>query len=1234
MKANVLQKVFLATVVGAVGAVIVSALGRPVSEPPVAPPVAHEASVPEAGKDARKLTEVHGQPLETVKLQSGKEVKAIAGRLVVRLADDAARGQFGDRLTETSIPNFYLLAVDEPVGAAIRRVAALPGVRSATPDFVVTAVRTPNDPHYPFQWGLPKISAPSAWDRTVGSASVTIASIDTGVNPSHQDLSAKMWTNAGETCGNDVDDDGNGYIDDCNGMDFVNATQPGGVWKNDSNGPADDHGHGTLTASVFAAATDNGLGVAGVDWNAKIVAIKVLDSDGVGSFSDVAEGIRYAGVVGADVANMSLGADGLTSEPMTDAAIAEAIADGTILAAASGNDGYTDSINYPAVNASVISVGATTSSDERASYSNGSSELDLVAPGSGIRGAGLGNTSYVSASGTSLAAPHVAGVAGLLRALDPDITYSRVRTILRSSADKVSGMNGANRTNLYGYGRLNANKAQAQVKQYSAEFVEQSATATAASGEDRSVHVDYKNVGLNPWSNTGSNPVRLGTSHPRDHASPFYNASWPYQNRPGTFSGRVESDGSVTATDTIQPGETARFSFTMTTPPRFGSATLREYFRPLVEGVTWLEDYSKYIETNVPDRFYRGQVTAKTDPPAVVQPGEANAVTADVKNVGTATWRNDTLYPMRLGTLHPKDHASPFYHTSWPYQNRPGTFAGKVDGGSVTSTTAIAPGETGRWSFQLKAPSKGGTYTEHFSSLVEFFGWQRNLELNWTQTVPSTAYDYQYVSKAPHFQFLAKDETKTIFIRFRNTGSATWRSDGANPIRLGTDRPRDRGSGFSDGGTAAGWFGSNRVELTRNLTDAGKNVGGETSVVPGEIGEFEFDIVGKPKPGTYKEHFRPVAEGITWMRDIGINWSITVEDPIDVALTSQSSATMWGTNTVTIVDVNGVNRGTVPPATDFTLRKSGSSYQAVLPSGTVNSCCILTAEQAPGNRIRVTNLSDNASQNNFRGAVSIRTGTAGTHLVNTVNLEHYLRGLGEVPDSWPSEAIKAQVTAARTFAARRIQNPRSNTFDLYDDTRDQVYNGYNNETAKPNHTAAVSATNGKVVKRDGSLIQAFYSSNAAGHTADNEDVWGGTPISYLRGKADSYSQVGDTDHLWPDTTSRATIKANYGYGCTVTGIAIISKHPGDRMRTVRLGGSGCNNKDYTLPADTHRSRLALPSSQVTGISKSGTDFVFGGKGFGHGIGMSQWGAYRRALAGQSYAQILQFYYTGAGIGNL
>ncbi|MDP9211742.1 MAG: SpoIID/LytB domain-containing protein [bacterium] len=1182
-----------------------------------------------------RVTKVAGKPVETVKV-GGRETKAAADHLVVTLADDEAKTQFGDRLTPTTLPGTYLLEIDGPVEAERAVVAARPGVERATPDYVVTATRTPDDPQYStYQWNLPRIDAPQAWDRTTGASSLLTANIDTGVNRNHQDLATRIWTNAGETPGNGIDDDDNGYIDDDTGMDFVNATQPGGVFQNDSNGPSDDHGHGTLTASVTGAATDNATGIAGIDWQAEIVAVKVLDSDGYGFFSDVAEGIRYASVVGAKTANLSLGSFGVDSDAMTDAAIEYATGRGTVVVAASGNDGSSSIVDYPAKHPDAIAVGATGSTDARAGYSNGGAELDLVAPGSGIRGAGLSsNSAYINASGTSLSTPHVTGAVSLLKSINPALTTAQARSILRDSADKVSGMNGANRTNLYGHGRLNAKRALDQLKPYSASWAGQSASPTVSSGEDAAVYVDFKNNGSQAWSNTGSNPVRLGTSHPRDRQSPFYNSTWLTPTRVGSFTGRVESDDSVTATDTIEPGETARFGFTMTAPPRTSAANLREYFQPVVEGVTWLEDWGMYLEASVPAETYQYQYVGQTNPTGVMQPNERQEVTIDLKNTGTSVWRNDTLYDFKLGTSHGKDRSSIAYNDTWQTPNRVGAFDGTVEDDTVTETHEVQPGETARFTFDIKAPSGGTNHREYFQPLIERFAWLKDIGIYYPVVVPSQAYDYTYVGQDSLSGALDQGETATLKLRLKNTGFSDWQSSGSTPFRLGTAHPRDRTSGFADGGSASGWIGTNRVKLTRNLTDAAKNVDGETTVVPGETGEFEFEVVGNPSPGTYKEYFRPVVDGVAWMRDIGIYWSVGVSHPIDVGLAQQSTVNFTSNGTVTIRDVLGAVRGTASAGQTVTLRYTGSSYQAVLPSGTITSCCALTAEQGVSNVFTTSNLADGGSNNRFRGSLSVRNGNVGSWVVNTLNLEEYLRGLGEVPDSWPTEAIKTQVVAARTYAARQISAPKTNIFDLYDDTRDQVYRGYNREIIQPNHVSAINATKGKVVKRNGVLIQAFYSSNAAGHTASNEEVWGGTPISYLRGKADSYSLTSDTDHLWPDTTARDTIRTNYGYGCTVTGVSIPAKYTSGRMKTVRLSGSGCATKDYTLAADTHRNRLGLPSSQVTGISKSGTNFVFAGKGFGHGIGMSQWGAYRRAAAGQSYSTILGFYYSGVSIANL
>ena len=148
------------------------------------------------------------------------------------------------------------------------------------------------------QWGPQKIEAPLAWDFSKGDPSVVVAVVDWGVDLQHPDLATKLWTNPGEIADNGIDDDGNGCIDDVYGWDFAN----------DDNDPQDDYGHGTHCAGIAAAATDNGVGIAGVGFNSRTMAVKVGDgATGKAAYSDIASGIMYAADNGAKVINMSLG---------------------------------------------------------------------------------------------------------------------------------------------------------------------------------------------------------------------------------------------------------------------------------------------------------------------------------------------------------------------------------------------------------------------------------------------------------------------------------------------------------------------------------------------------------------------------------------------------------------------------------------------------------------------------------------------------------------------------------------------------------------------------------------------------------------------------------------------------------------------------------------------------------------------------------------------------------------
>ena len=318
-------------------------------------------------------------------------------------------------------------------------------------DQAQTADIPPNDPDLERQWYLEQIQAEQAWQQTTGSADILIAVIDSGIQIEHPDLQGKIWTNPGEIAGNHLDDDGNGYVNDVHGWHFYQSWNGDTYIPAQDNQVADDFGHGTHITGILAATADNGIGITGLSWRSQVLPIKVLDANGVGAYSDIALGIRYAVDNGADIINLSLGGTE-PSETLKDA-VDYALKKGVLVVAAAGNTGK--DLLYPAALPQVIAVGASDSQDNRASFSNTGPELDLVAPGTYIYSTWYrGN--YFSKSGTSMAAPLVAGVASLVWARWPALDATEVAAKILQSADDVGepGFDPAT-----GWGRLNANRA-------------------------------------------------------------------------------------------------------------------------------------------------------------------------------------------------------------------------------------------------------------------------------------------------------------------------------------------------------------------------------------------------------------------------------------------------------------------------------------------------------------------------------------------------------------------------------------------------------------------------------------------------------------------------------------------------------------------------------------------------------------------------------------------------------
>ncbi len=398
--------------------------------------------------------------------------------------------------------NAYVLEV--PQDADIEALAAEyrrdPHVEYAQPNYFVTANTIPNDPYYssagswgqPYDdlWGLKKIQAESAWGLGKGQGTV-VAVVDTGVDYTHPDLAANIWTNTGEVPANGIDDDHNGFIDDVRGWDISTCVLFGfggycAQTKPQDNDPMDFYGHGTHVSGTIAAVGDNGIGIIGVAPEAKIMPVKGLNDSGQGQISDLAAGIVYAAQNGADVINNSWGCGfPCYTNPVAEDAVRTAYALGSIMVFSAGNSSIDAALTSPQnmLSPKPIVVGASTETDAPAFFTNFGFLMDVMAPGGGdntpppnydpfrnilslraTQSYGAVDASgqlrigqdYARQAGTSMAAPHVSGLAALVIGRHPQFSNEDVRRAIRASADDLSFLGSDSDT---GAGRIQASRA-------------------------------------------------------------------------------------------------------------------------------------------------------------------------------------------------------------------------------------------------------------------------------------------------------------------------------------------------------------------------------------------------------------------------------------------------------------------------------------------------------------------------------------------------------------------------------------------------------------------------------------------------------------------------------------------------------------------------------------------------------------------------------------------------------
>jgi subtilisin family serine protease len=330
------------------------------------------------------------------------------------------------------------------VEAALDFLRQDPEVEYAEPNYYRHLVRTPDDPSFASQWGLTVVSAPAAWDRSTDCSATVVAVIDSGADYEHSDLAANIWNNPAEIAGDGVDNDGNGYVDDFRGWDFVA----------DDNDPRDENGHSTHVAGTIAAVGNNALGVTGLCWDGQIMALQAFDAEGNGTVTDVIEAMQYARAMGAKIVNASYAGIDFSLAEYDEISLLNSA--GILIVIAAGNEGA-DNDRLPSYPAgydlpNILAVAATDRTDGLASASNyGPQNVHVAAPGDSILSTYLNNT-YESLSGTSMAAPHVSGLAALVWGSNPGLSAAQVKGRILDGVDRLADLSGK----IFTAGRINA----------------------------------------------------------------------------------------------------------------------------------------------------------------------------------------------------------------------------------------------------------------------------------------------------------------------------------------------------------------------------------------------------------------------------------------------------------------------------------------------------------------------------------------------------------------------------------------------------------------------------------------------------------------------------------------------------------------------------------------------------------------------------------------------------------
>jgi subtilisin family serine protease len=734
-------------------------------------------------------------------------------------------------VTRVALPIAATPAQDDQTGLAALRLAGDPAVVSVEPDSTGAVQFTPNDslfltdPQFGLgQWGLRKTLVDRTWDVVRGSAAITVAVIDTGVDPNHPDLTGALLP----------------------GTMFVTSPDPSCA----AGSTIDDNGHVRAVAGLIGANANNGIGIAGVAFGVKVLPIKALDCTGSGLLSDVASAVLWATDHGARIINISLGSS--SAQQTLQDAIRYAGAHNVLVVAAAGNCGVISARcptmnepQYPGAYPESFAVAATDETDARAPFSNQSSYVAVAAPGvkiwsttptysTTLSRSTPGTTSYAAFSGTSQAAPLVAGIAALSLSKDPTLTATQLADRLRTGADHL-GIAGPNPD--FGAGRVNAFRTVslgASAIAYGASYDSSAIPSRAFTVAPISAAVNLTNSSTFTWTAAGVNPVHLSY-----HWFDFSGRTVVWDGQRSLLPADVPAGAAVTVNATIA---------TPTTP---GVYRLR--LDLVREGIGW------FSGNGVPTSDLAVNITSGIAASYAPAPGApsifvlgTNPFPVQVVNTGAAPWPSSGATPVRVS-----------YH--WLRSD------GSVvvwDGARGILPADLAPGQSAVVTIPVLAPETLGQYLLRIDLVQEGVAWfsgqgvaTRDFAIGVTNGFSAS---YAVSPLGP----LQPGGRVALPVTLKNDGLAVWPAGGPNPIHIAAH--------VADGfGATVAWDGE-RSSLPND-------------VAPGQS-VSTFVIVNAPvKAGSYIVRVDLVREGIAWLSSYGIApATLALQDVEDYRATFQT----------------------------------------------------------------------------------------------------------------------------------------------------------------------------------------------------------------------------------------------------------------------------------------------------------------------------------------------------------